>query len=384
MSEWEGRLEVLVPIARGQSFRVDDIAIAGRDRIRLRCRHHHRQAASWRMISEDHGSKSGARLLTAQEHGQNGLDGVPPRHRHRPWNHCEHDGPLFGGGDRADEAVGIAVQLQVGAVRVLSARRPGYNDDDVGLPGRIHGNGGVITRRGDHLHPRCGCTPPESLQGRHHIGPNNVSAAAPRVVVTGGPVSAALPDPIGVEGLRHRRLAYHGDCSRRLGREWQDMSLVLEHHDGFRGEPSSEGLRGLTGHIPLEEGLTIRGGAPREPGEVHAVHHSEDRQSCLVDHRGRMLGQPLGGEVNRAPGPWHLLVQAVFDACAVHGPPVGHDEAPEAHTLPQDLLQLLRVLAGVGSVHLVVGAHSSRDAGLDCGLEWRVVQFPCCLVVNVR
>mmetsp|Transcript_40981 Transcript_40981/g.121523 ORF Transcript_40981/g.121523 Transcript_40981/m.121523 type:complete len:336 (-) Transcript_40981:3-1010(-) len=73
----------------------------------------------------------------------------------------------------------------------------------------------------------------------------------------------------------------------------------------------------------------------------------------------------------------------MFQAEAVRGPPVGLHEASEAH-LVLEVAQRGAVLARVVPVDLVVRAHRGVDAGVDRGLERRVVELPERLLVDVR
>ena len=63
--------------------------------------------------------------------------------------------------------------------------------------------------------------------------------------------------------------------------------------------------------------------------------------------------------------------------------PVTHDEALEAELRLQNTVQELGVLAAVGVVNLIVGAHERSDSGADCVGKWPNVELVKSAVVQV-
>src|SRR6185503_9672508 len=81
------------------------------------------------------------------------------------------------------------------------------------------------------------------------------------------------------------------------------------------------------------------------------------------------------GEVTFFP---ELLVESRVRGArgAVRRAPVGHDPAFETPLGLEDVMDEMRVLAGVDAVHLVVGTHDGADAGLlHRDLEWQQVDL---------
>mmetsp|Transcript_33188 Transcript_33188/g.91786 ORF Transcript_33188/g.91786 Transcript_33188/m.91786 type:complete len:338 (+) Transcript_33188:1252-2265(+) len=75
--------------------------------------------------------------------------------------------------------------------------------------------------------------------------------------------------------------------------------------------------------------------------------------------------------------PRHLNVHAMLEGInAVHACPLRDHHALEAHTVPEVTLEELRVVAGICSIHLVVGAHDGPNPRLHRRLERRVVELP--------
>mmetsp|Transcript_2610 Transcript_2610/g.10079 ORF Transcript_2610/g.10079 Transcript_2610/m.10079 type:complete len:277 (+) Transcript_2610:1287-2117(+) len=112
------------------------------------------------------------------------------------------------------------------------------------------------------------------------------------------------------------------------------------------------------------------------PREVHRGQHVA---SHGVD-RGLVHGA-LTNELRElhehAVAAWHLDIQAARGSLhsIMRCTPIAHHETSEARILPEQLLEQLRVLARVGAVHLIVGAHDGAGAGIDGSLERCHVDF---------
>mmetsp|Transcript_108358 Transcript_108358/g.302141 ORF Transcript_108358/g.302141 Transcript_108358/m.302141 type:complete len:407 (-) Transcript_108358:344-1564(-) len=214
-------------------------------------------------------------------------------------------------------------------------------------------------------------------------------AAASAVVVALVPDALALPEACGVVRLRHRSLADDGDALHSLAGQGQH-ALVLQEHDGLRGDVAREGRVLGARHVPGEPGLAL--GRRASATEVQVVDGGQDPPRGLVDVTPwlpleNLRHEPAAGVLAlrwaartrhadaRVCCARHVLVRALLQAHGVQCPPIGLHEAAEAQLVLQDP-ELLLVGAGVEAVLLVVRAHGRRHPGIDGRLERRVVELP--------
>mmetsp|Transcript_38877 Transcript_38877/g.117413 ORF Transcript_38877/g.117413 Transcript_38877/m.117413 type:complete len:268 (+) Transcript_38877:741-1544(+) len=131
--------------------------------------------------------------------------------------------------------------------------------------------------------------------------------------------------------------------------------------------------------------LAMWGSALRRPVEAHPVHHRQHAPcgsvyGSLAFLRKSFWPEVIAGIVADAR---HLLVEALPQAFLVRRPPIRLHEAFEPHLVVQNgelLLAGTRMLA----VDSVVRAHDRGYASVDGGLERRVIQLPCGLLVDNR
>ena len=138
---------------------------------------------------------------------------------------------------------------------------------------------------------------------------------------------------------------------------------------------------------PVDGGGVVRVGRPVE--EAVREQRAQDLRRALVEHRLRHAAGQRG--VHRARRVGHrgegVEVQAGQQRLArvLGRAVVGQHVALEAPLAPQDLVEHARVLAGVGAVDAVVGAHDRAHVGLlDRGLEVGQVDLAQRALVHAR
>ena len=159
----------------------------------------------------------------------------------------------------------------------------------------------------------------------------------------------------------------------------QDALLVLQQHDGLFAGLRRQGV--VLIHV---EGLALQ--------RLDGVGDGQDHVQQLVHPPvQQLLAEPAGLhgvdqlQVGVAPGGGHLQMGARPDALhmVVGAAPVGHHEALEAPLVPEDLLQEMLVLVGVGPVDAVIGGHDGLGlALLDSDLEAGQIDLPQSALVH--
>mmetsp|Transcript_88874 Transcript_88874/g.265129 ORF Transcript_88874/g.265129 Transcript_88874/m.265129 type:complete len:354 (-) Transcript_88874:295-1356(-) len=353
MAKGEGRLEALVPVARLQALEVGHVeALRRRNGVGLAGRHHDGQFATWRGVPEKHVRPSVACGLAPQEQGHDGSHGVPPGRQHLARNLHEHDNILGHLANIGNEAVRVAVQVQIRTVRGLLPCRPADDDRDVSLLGSRSGLSDVVGGCSDDLQACELRAAADAVQGLHVLAPvgghGDVPTATTRVEVALVPDALALSKPRGVVGLSHRRLANDRDAAHLAlagAGQRQETASILEQHDGLHGDVACERRVLRLSHVLLVPLLAVRRGAGAL--DVQVVDGCEDPFHCSINLRLGLRRQQRGHKPRaRVPARWrralpgipdawvrdpgHVLVRAGWQAHVVQSPPVGLHKASEA------------------------------------------------------
>ena len=174
------------------------------------------------------------------------------------------------------------------------------------------------------------------------------------------------------------KVADDGQLFARL--QGQDAVLVLEQDDALGGGAAGQcvvgsRVKGAGGFLHCRVGgehqlqQLVEAGVEVGLGDFAVLHGLHQ----LPDGVAAGAGHLEGGAVLHAEG---VVVGAA---------PVGDDRPVEAPILPQDVLQKMGVLVGVGAVDEVVGGHDGLGPGLlDHDLEAGQVQLPQGALVHHR